>query len=417
MIEDAPLPIYSWSHDLEEGALQQARNCARLPVAHHHVAVMADGHRGYGVPIGAVLALKGAISPYAVGNDIGCGMAVIPTTIEAEALIAERDGIMRDVQRAIPTSGGHRQPRSDDEAESLLADAFDALREAAGEAGQRLSTSQSFRPGKGTPLQRDRFLDKGLSQLGTLGSGNHFLEILADPDDHVWLMVHSGSRGSGALICNNFHRMALQHCEDGGEGLPDPGLAWLPLDDSRWGRVGRCYEQAMNAALNYAFANRRSILSALAAIVETRFPDTVDWDGLVNIHHNDARLEEHFGAPVYVHRKGAVKAAEDVVTVTPGSMGSSTWLGRGRGHPDAYESCSHGAGRAMSRTQAKKRLDLRDQLDQIRGAGGKVYAQNTRAVLDEMPDAYKDLDAVMQAQRDLVEPTVKLTPLATFKGT
>ncbi len=435
---EARLPVYSWAASLEEGALAQAVNCANLDPAFHHVAVMADGHQGYGVPIGAVLALDGAVSPYAVGNDIGCGMALVRSGISDTALLSPlptrsggqgpvaRDELMGRVQHAIPA--GNEQRRGDgavrrhhDSSDALLGNAFDALEEAAAASGVALSTSQSARPDPARPLLRHDLLARGRAQMGTLGAGNHFVELLRDPDGQVWVLVHSGSRGFGGTVCANFHRMALAHCADAGVALPDPGLAWLPMAapsarPDRWQHVGACYLRAMQAALAYAELNRGRMLEAVADVFGRHFPGAFAWDDAVNIHHNDASLETHFGRDVWVHRKGAVKANAGTPTVTPGSMGTGSVLGRGLGNPDAFCSAAHGAGRAMSRTRARKELSLSAQLALVSGAGGKVFAANTGGVLDEMPGAYKDLDEVMVRQSDLVEPVVRFTPVATYKG-
>jgi tRNA-splicing ligase RtcB (3'-phosphate/5'-hydroxy nucleic acid ligase) len=430
-IEGGALPILSWSPDLEPGALRQAANCAGLPVAFHHVAVMADGHQGYGVPIGAVMALDGAISPYAVGNDIGCGMAMVPTTVTRDELLSAlptkagahgavaRDEIMGRVQAAIPSGSGTRS--GDDapveELHPLLQQAFDALVEASSVTGLEPSTSQSAEGRGGRSLERSDFVARGRVQAGTLGSGNHFIELLSGPDDDVWVMLHSGSRGVGSLLCNNFHRMALAHCAAEGLALPDPGLAWLPVGgSSSWGRVGDCYRRALRGGLDYAELNRRRMLEEVGRIVERHYPGAMRWDDMVNIHHNDATLEPHFGREVWVHRKGAVKASAGTATITPGSMGTGSFLGRGLGHPDSFSSCSHGAGRRMSRGRARAELSLEAELSRITAAGGKVFATSKEAVLDEMPAAYKDLDQVMAAQADLVEPVKRFTPLGTYKG-
>jgi len=403
-------------------------------VAHHHVAVMADGHQGYGVPIGAVVALDGALSPYAVGNDIGCGMAVVPTSLSTSELLSPvptrsgapgavaRDDIMGWIQSTIPSGNeAHRDPPRDEVVAELLVGAYDAMEEASRSTGLPLSTSQSTRADAGRPLPRDAFVERGLAQAGTLGSGNHFIELLAGPDEEVWVMLHSGSRGVGSAICNNFHRMALAHCEERGHHLPDVGLAWLPRSGhehgDRWEEVGHCYERAMTAGLLYAERNRQRMLEHVGDIVERRFPGSMRWDGIVNIHHNDATLEHHFGRDVWVHRKGAVKAAEGTDTITPGSMGSATYLGVGLGNPDSFESCSHGAGRIRSRGRARAELSLDKELALITAAGGKVFAGSRAAVLDEMPGAYKDVDEVMASQSDLVRPVRRLTPLGTYKGT
>ena len=429
VVDGAALPVHTWAPDLEPGALQQALNCASLPVAAHHVAVMADGHQGYGVPIGAVLALDGAISPYAVGNDIGCGMAIVPTRLTRADVLASvptraggegpiaRDEIMGNIQRSIPSGmSSHREPVIDADVDALLHAAFDAMEEAAGITGVPLSTSQAMRAEHGKPLERDDFVARGRTQVGTLGSGNHFIELLVGPDDDVWVMLHSGSRGVGGQICNNFHRMALRACDDAGEVLADPGLAWLPLEGGTWGRAGAAYERALRAGLEYAERNRHRMLTTVGDVIERRFPDALDWDGMVNIHHNDATLETHFGRSLWVHRKGAVKASKGTPTITPGSMGTGSYLGRGVGNADAFESCSHGAGRVRSRGRARQELRLQDELARIAAAGGKVFATSKEAVLDEMPGAYKDLDDVMANQADLVETVRRFTPLGTYKG-
>lgn len=431
VIGGSRLPVYSWAPGLEPGARAQALSCAALPVAFDHVAVMADGHQGYGVPIGAVLALRAAISPYAVGNDIGCGMAIVPTTVTKDEMLSAvptrsgaggpvaRDDIMGWVQSSVPAGGeAHKAPVVDSAVDTMLERAFDALEDGARAAGLSLSTAQSTHPDAGRPLRRQDFVHRGRIQLGTLGSGNHFIELLSGPDDEVWVMLHSGSRGVGGAICNNFHRMALAHCHDQGHELPDPGLAWLPTGatDGRWQRVGAAYERALRAGLDYAEHNRRHMLAAVATIIERRFPDSLRWDEMINIHHNDATLEDHLGESVWVHRKGAVKASAGTPTITPGSMGTATWIGVGLGNPASFESCSHGAGRTQSRGQARRELSLQRELQTVAAAGGKVFAASKEAVLDEMPGAYKDLDEVMTAQADLVRPERKLTPLGTYKG-
>lgn len=437
VIDGARLPIYSWASELEPGALAQAVNCANLPRAFHHLAVMADGHQGYGVPIGAVLALDGALSPYAVGNDIGCGMALVVTDLSRDDLARPvstrsgrpgptvRDDIMGSVQRAIPAgsdSRGDRAQRPDHEVDELLDAAFDAMEAAGAACGFPLSTSQSTDVGHGRPLTRVDLVARGRAQLATLGSGNHFVELLAAPAGDVWVLVHSGSRGVGGLVCANFHRLALAHCAANGHALADPGLAWLPMmstgggDPDQWHTAGRCYERAMRAALAYAELNRHRILETIADAIERRHPDVVRRDETVNIHHNDAVCEEHYGRWVWVHRKGAVKATAGTATVTPGSMGTGSVLGRGLGSPASFCSAAHGAGRALSRSRARRELSLEREIAGVRSVGGKVFAASTQAVLDEMPGAYKDLDEVMAQQSDLVEAVRRFTPLGTYKG-
>jgi tRNA-splicing ligase RtcB (3'-phosphate/5'-hydroxy nucleic acid ligase) len=444
--DGARLPIYTWAADLEEGALAQAVDCTNLAPAFHHVAVMADGHQGYGVPIGAVLALSDALSPYAVGNDIGCGMALVPTRMSAEQFLSPlptrsgspgpvaRDDLMGRVQSAVPagTERGRGRPEGRNGGVSVkehivvsvkesIGVAFDAMEEAATASGVPLSASASTQMDPRRPLTRADLLARSVAQVGTLGSGNHFVEVLAGPDGDLWVLVHSGSRGFGGTICANFHRMALAHCAQTGVDLPDPGLAWLPAPsrqshEDRWARVGCAYARAMGAALDYAEANRHRMLATIAGIFEEKFPAGFDWDNAVNIHHNDATYEEHFGRSVWVHRKGAVKASEGTATVTPGSMGTGSVLGRGLGNPASFCSAAHGAGRALSRSRARRELSLEAELAAVAAAGGKVFVAGKAGVLDEMPGAYKDLEVVMSRQADLVVPVRRFRPLATYKG-
>jgi len=435
VIQGGRLPILSWAYELEAGARRQAVNCANLACAYHHVAVMADGHQGYGVPIGAVLALDEAIAPYAVGNDIGCGMALVPTNLHREELLGPtsapsgrpggtiRDEVMGWVQNSVPIDSASQPGDGGPEVANLLGEAFTALEEASAASGSRLSTTQSDDGQRGADLTSTAFRARGRAQLGTLGSGNHFIELLSSlPEDDVWVLVHSGSRGVGGLVCANFHRMALAHCAAIGADLPDRGLAWLPLPagetdhGDRWTTVGRCYQRALTAALAFAQKNRRSMLDNVGHELERHFPGCMLWDATVNIHHNDAALEDHYGRAVWVHRKGAVKAPAGAPTITPGSMGTGSILGRGLGNPASFTSCAHGAGRRLSRGRAQRELDLGRQLQVVSDAGGKVFAARTSAVLDEMPDAYKDLDEVMANQADLVEPVRRFRPLATYKG-
>jgi tRNA-splicing ligase RtcB len=421
--------VYSWAPDLEVGALEQALRCAELPCVHERVAVMADGHLGYGVPIGAVLALDGHISPYAVGNDIGCGMGLVPTTLSREDILGElptksgksgpvaRDDIMGWVATSIPAGfSKHGSADAIPEADYHLRGAWVAMHIASDATGVPITTSQSTDPGKGVELDIDGWLERGRSQAGTLGSGNHFIELLVGPDGDVWLMLHSGSRGVGSVICNHFHRIALQWCAEQGIDLPDPGLAYVPVGTLDHPTIGNLYQVALDAGLGYAELNRRRMLTTVGEIVEKRFPGSIRWDEMVNIHHNDATLERHFGRDVWVHRKGAVKASAGTATITPGSMGTGSYLGVGLGNPESFESCSHGAGRRKGRKAAERELSLEAELATVREAGGKVFARSKEAVLDEMPGAYKPIDDVMAAQADLVATVRRFTPLGTYKG-
>lgn len=392
---------------------------------------MADGHQGYGVPIGAVLPLREAVSQYAVGNDIGCGMALVPTTPARTDLLAPvptpsgaggpiaRDDVMG--WGADHGPGRHRHPgrppgRRSRPAAGHRLGGDDAVREPERHTahGQLVDPSRcraraGARPVRGTWSRPSRH---------PLGSGNHFIELLAGPDGDVAVMLHSGSSGVGSFICNNFHRMALAHCAELGVVLPDPGLVGLPVPggDDRWARIGQCYIAALQAALRCAeltgrgcsttsagssnAASRVSCGATTPSTSTTTTPRSRTTTALMSGCTERAPSRRRKG-----HRRSF-----------PGSMGTGSYLGRGRGNAESFASCSHGAGRALSRAAARRELSLQQQLAIVSAAGSKVYAANKAAVLDEMPGAYKDLDQVMRAQSDLVEPVRRFTPLATYKG-
>lgn len=388
------IPILSWCGSIEGEAGAQARNLTRHSQTFHHVAIMADCHPGYGMPIGGVIACPEAVIPYAVGVDIGCGMAAVRTGTPSGGL--DRDMIGRMValaEKRIPSGEGHsyRSPQ--------VWDQFGRM-----------------------PVWMDgRGRDLALRSLGTLGGGNHFLEIQEGDDGFIWLMIHSGSRNTGFRIAGHHHRKAVELCRRRSLRLPTEELSYLPADSTE----GREYIRDMEFALDYARENRRRLLECLMELYAETTCDT-DFQERADIHHNYASLEEHFGSKVWVHRKGATSARTDERGIIPGSMGTNSFIVRGLGNPDSFCSCSHGAGRLMGRREASRKLSVNQCNESMKGvvfSGWKRYGGYGRKRkgapeldLSEAPGAYKDIDEVMEAQTDLVEPLVRLRPLGVVKG-
>lgn len=392
--EEGALPVKSWCADVEAGALVQARNLARHPALRHHVALMPDCHTGYGMPIGGVVAAKNAVIPSAVGVDIGCGMVAVETDVPAERLaeMSFRRAIQTKVKERIPVGEGvyHKEK-------------------------QEWAGFEEYLDHNGSPAFANT-LDR--HDLGTLGGGNHFIEIQKSDAGFVWLMIHSGSRNLGKRVEEFYHERAAKLNAAYFVNLPDPDLAFLPITEPD----GHNYFRDMNYALRYAKENRRRMM----AVLKETFSEFVPEAGFVrevNIHHNYAAFEEHFGEMLCIHRKGATSAKPDEIGIIPGSMGTASYIVRGLGNPMSFMSCSHGAGRTMSRIAACSNLTV-EECD--RAMSGIVCERwkplkrygKTRDLTDlsEAPQAYKPIDAVIAAEADLVEPLVRLTPLASLKG-
>jgi tRNA-splicing ligase RtcB len=396
------LPIRSWCREVDELALTQARNLANHPAVRDHVALMPDAHGGFGMPIGGVIACEEAVIPNAVGVDIGCGMGAIKTSLHAEELgdRPELRELINEVKARIPAGEGH--PRK----MPIGWTGFGLWEESIAEAEK-----PGWYSGKARKLDA--------CNLGTLGGGNHFIEIQRAEDDSVWLMLHSGSRNLGARIAAYYHKAALALNQAMGVGLPDPYLAYLPADHD----LGKNYIRDMNHALAYAMENRRIMMEELKAIMALRFP-AIRFLMEVNIHHNYAAEEEHDDAVYWIHRKGATSAGQGELGIIPGSMGTASYIVEGLGNPASFRSCSHGAGRRLGRAQANRTLRV-DECDKAmegvvcdrwsrsrtKGPDGKWLPD-----LSEAPLAYKDIDDVIQAESDLVKPLVKLRPIAVLKG-
>jgi tRNA-splicing ligase RtcB len=381
------LPILSWCGDVEPGAMKQAVNLSNHPGLFHHVALMPDCHPGYGMPIGGVIASPDAVIPYAVGVDIGCGICATPTSLRVELLSTKKVGqVLGLLKRDVPVGEGnaHRQRQTWNEFERLP-DWLDS-----------------------------HTRDLAWRNLGTLGGGNHFMEMQKSDDGSVWLMIHTGSRNLGYRIAEHHHRAAMITCGAELQRLPDRDLAWL----STASREGKRYIAEMNLALDYAAENRQRIMGRFRDAVITVFPAAIFGEE-INIHHNYASLERHFGRDVWVHRKGATSAVLDEPGVIPGSMGTPSFIVRGLGNPDSFSSCSHGAGRRMGRKAASRILSENEcdrSMEGIVFDGWRSRGKKRGFDLSEAPAAYKDIEVVMKSQADLVESVVRLRPVGVVKG-
>ncbi len=393
------VPIKAWVRGvpLEEAAARQLRNVARLSCVRGWVAAMPDVHWGIGATVGSVIPTVGAIIPAAVGVDIGCGMAAVRTTLMASDLPESLREVRAAIERAVPHG---RTPRGRDRgswehppapalaAWERLKPRFDAITARHGKIGY----------------------SNHVTHLGTLGTGNHFIEVCLDETDRVWFMLHSGSRGVGNKIGRYFIELAKRDMRQHLANLPDEDLAYLEEGTAHFNE----YVEAVGWAQDYAMMNRRLMMDAVARAVQV-VPGIPPFEAdvaAVNCHHNYVVRERHGGRDVFVTRKGAVRAGAGDLGIIPGSMGTRSYIVRGRGSAESYESCSHGAGRAMSRSEAKRRFTLADH----EAATAGVECRKDADVIDETPGAYKPIDAVMEAQRDLVEIVHTLHQVVCVKG-
>ena len=382
-------PIKMWLDDLEHGAIQQAKNLANLPFLFKHVAIMPDSHQGYGMPIGGVLATEGVVICNAVGVDIGCGMCSIKTSIRTEEIPdIDFPKLMNLIRKRIPVGFNHHQNKQD---QKWLPDGVDGL------------------PKGGNILKE---LKSSLRQVGTLGGGNHFIEIQAGDDGFVWVMIHSGSRNLGYKTARHHNTIAKEiNKKHWSEVPPSWDMAFLLIESQE----GQDYIKELNYATKFALANRALMMET----VKECLIDTVGWgvtfDPMINKPHNFAEMEHHFGRNVMVHRKGACRARNGEVGMIPGSQGTHSYIVKGKGEKESFESCSHGAGRLMGRKAAQRELDFDAEVARL-NAMGVYHTLESVKQLDEAPSAYKDIDIVMENQSDLVETLVKLRPLAVVKS-
>jgi len=386
IITDEPIPIKLWLDDIEPGALNQARNLARLPFAFGHIALMPDCHEGFGMPIGGVMATKHVIVPNAVGVDIGCGMCAVQTSLESITR-KNLEKIISEISQKIPVGYKHHSSPPD---------------------VSRMPTRKSL---DGLPVVAREY-KSATRQLGTLGGGNHFIEIQKGSDGKIWVMVHSGSRNIGKQVADYYNRLAMQLNEKWKSDVPrSVQLAYLPMDSNE----GQQYFDEMNYCLDFAFENRRWMMDAILEIFANDFGGSFKSAPMINIAHNYASVENHFSQKVVVHRKGATKASTNTIGIIPGSQGANSFIVKGKGNAESFESCSHGAGRKMGRKEAIRSLNLSNEREKLENQG-IIHALHKTTDLEEAMGAYKDIHTVMKNQNDLVEVLVELKPLGVIKG-
>jgi len=394
----APVKMWTRGVPVEDGARQQLLRAAQMPFIFKHVAVMPDVHIGIGATVGSVIPTKNAIIPAAVGVDIGCGMMACRTSLTATDLPDSLGALRSAIERAVPhgrSSGRGRRdkgswgqaPKTSEAAWAKLIDRFDVI----------------------TDKHKVIAKTNNLNHLGTLGTGNHFIEVCLDLEDRVWFMLHSGSRGVGNRIGRYFIELAKKDMEKWFINIPDKNLAYFPEGTDHFND----YVESVEWAQDFAFANRtvmmQNVIAAARAVLPVAFEAEVE---AVNCHHNYVSREKHFGENIFVTRKGAVRARKGDMGIIPGSMGTRSYIVRGLGNEDSFCSCSHGAGRVMSRTEAKKRVSMEEHLESVKG----VECRKDIGVLDETPAAYKPIDKVMEAQKDLVEIVHTLRQVVCVKG-
>ena len=399
-------PIKIWleeEQDLEESCLEQALHLAQLPFLHKWVCLMPDTHTGMGMPIGGAIAAKGAVIPNAVGVDIGCGMAYVKTSIPVKALKETMtgsgnlvQGIVGDILRNIPVGFAHHKT-------PMPCYTLDR-------AMEELSLYEADSELLGQ-------LEAGYFQVGTLGGGNHFIELQEDEEGFLSVMLHSGSRHFGKSVCDYFHQKAReQNCRWYSQVPDEYRLAFLPVDTPE----GRQYLNWMNLSMDFARENREKLMLAVKAVLEKwigRYTDLeLKYEEEINCHHNYAALENHFGENVWVHRKGAVRARKGELTVIPGAMGSYSYVVRGLGNPESFCTSSHGAGRAYSRRGAMEAFSCEEVMVDLKNQGVILGKKNKKDVAEESRFAYKDIDRVMEYQKDLVEPVRRLRTIGVVKG-
>lgn len=414
--------IKAWKRGVqfEDKAVAQLKNAAQLPFVRPYIAAMPDTHWGMGATVGSVIPAEDAIIPAAVGVDIGCGMIAVRTNLKNGPSIDGEwlDGAFCAISKAVPhgrtNNGGpgdrgawHNVP---EDIQTVWDDKF--FEEVTGEVKWKPGQAAGIYFPKATPFTRHpgALSKNAVKQLGTLGTGNHFIEVCADEDGDIWVVIHSGSRGFGNRIGSYFTRLAKEQCAAWHVQLPDPDLAYFPRHTQEFSD----YVQALRVAQKFAWINRLIMMGrTLKAIgAESGEPLANQADATVHCHHNYMSEERHFGKAVLLTRKGAVSAAKGELVIIPGSMGARTYIAVGLGSRDSFHSCSHGAGRAMSRTAAKQKFTVADHEAATEG----VVCHKGAEVLDETPGAYKDIESVMAAQSDLVTPIFRLRQLVCIKG-
>ena len=377
-----------WTDYIEPSAMKQIENLCSLPFLFHHLAVMPDVHTGMGMPIGGVLACKDAVIPNAVGVDIGCGMCAVKSNWKVSEISKEvlKEKIMSGVRNLIPLGMDHHQERQDEKFMPQGHD-FDKL-----------------------TVCKTQYL-AALRQVGTLGGGNHFIEFQKDEEDNLWVMIHSGSRNLGKQVGDYYNKIAATLNERYYSVVsPDIHLPFLPLRSKEFND----YWADMQYCIDFALCNRSLMMERIKEVLTDTLPG-ITFEPMINIAHNYAAWENHFGKNVIVHRKGATLAREGVTGIIPGSMGTASYIVEGLGNPDSFCSCSHGAGRTMSRSAAINNLDLEKEVRMV-DEKGIIHGIRQQKDLDEAASAYKDIESVMANQQDLVKIKTRLLPVSVIKG-
>lgn len=381
-------PVKIWTNEVEDTAMEQITNLTSLPFLFHHLAIMPDVHAGMGMPIGGVLATVDAVIPNAVGVDIGCGMCAVKTSwrvadIDKEVL---RNIIMNGIREAIPVGFSHHDKAQD---EKFMPTGYDI--------SKLEVVSQEY--------------ESALTQIGTLGGGNHFIELQRDEEGYLWIMIHSGSRNLGKKVCDFYDKKAIALNELWHSEVKSKlRLAFLPKGTPEFD----AYWAEMNYCVDFALCNRRLMMERIEQVLADALPG-IEFEPMINIAHNYAAWENHFGKNVIVHRKGATMVREGVTGIIPGSQGTASYIVDGLGNPESFCSCSHGSGRVMSRSKAKENLNLEAEIKRLDDQG-IIHGITTVEDLDEAAGAYKDIETVINNELDLVSIKTRLLPVAVVKG-
>lgn len=386
MINNCPVKI--WTDYVEKSAMRQIENLTTLPFLFHHLAIMPDVHAGMGMPIGGVLACKDAVIPNAVGVDIGCGMCAVKTNWKVADIPTDvlRKQIMRGIRKRIPLGMDHHKEAQD---EKYLPTGHDIDKM---EIVKRRQVSIT-------------------KEVGTLGGGNHFIELQKDETDTLWIMIHSGSRNLGKLVGDYYNEKAKKLNERWYSVVsPDIRLSFLPLRTDEF----NAYWQEMKYCVDFALCNRKLMMKRIEEVIKDAIPE-IGFEPMINIAHNYAAWERHYGQDVIVHRKGATLAREGVIGIIPGSQGTASYIVEGLGNPESFCSCSHGAGRTLSRTAAIRDLNLKEEVERL-DALGIIHAIRNQNDMQEASGAYKDIETVIANEADLVKVKTRLLPVAVIKG-
>lgn len=386
IINDRPVKI--WADTVEDSAMRQIENITTLPFLYHHLAIMPDVHAGMGMPIGGVLACENAVIPNAVGVDIGCGMCAVKTNWKVSEIDTDtlRKGIMRGIRKRIPLGKDHH--KTDQDANHLP-------------QGHDIDSMIIVKRRQASVLR----------EVGTLGGGNHFIELQKDGDDNLWIMIHSGSRNLGKQVGDYYNNLATELNKRYFSSVsPEIRLSFLPLKSNEF----HLYWKEMLYCVDFALCNRRLMMQRIQEVLTDNLSG-IEFEPMINIAHNYAAWEEHFGKNVVVHRKGATLATKGTIGIIPGSQGTASYIVEGLGNPESFCSCSHGAGRLLSRTQAIKTLDLASEIKMLEDKG-IVHAIRSQSDMEEASGAYKNIDTVIAQESDLVKVRTRLLPIAVIKG-